>query len=86
VPLAVVGGMRSLAMMETALTSGAVDCIALCRPLIRQPDLVQRWEEGYSQPAECVSCFACLKTDKQGNSDVQCREILKKQKAVAAGR
>jgi|TARA_B100002003_G_scaffold239117_1_gene258124 2,4-dienoyl-CoA reductase-like NADH-dependent reductase (Old Yellow Enzyme family) len=80
VPLAVVGGMRSLPVMESVLEAGTADCIALCRPLIRQPDLVQRWAEGYAQPADCVSCFACLKTDKDGNSDVQCREILKKQK------
>jgi|TARA_Y100000310_G_scaffold311069_1_gene356994 2,4-dienoyl-CoA reductase-like NADH-dependent reductase (Old Yellow Enzyme family) len=83
VPLAVVGGMRSLPVMEGVLEAGTADCIALCRPLVRQPDLVRRWEEGYAEPADCVSCFACLKTDKQGNSDIQCREILKKKKAVA---
>jgi len=80
IPLAVVGGMRSPQIMESILAKGAVDCIALCRPLIRQPDLVRRWEEGYSKSADCVSCFACLKSDKQGNSDIQCREILKKKK------
>ena len=85
VPLAVVGGMRSLPMMESVLTSGTADCIALCRPLIRQPDLVKRWAEGCLQPADCVSCFACLKSDKQGNSDIQCREILKKQKVASGG-
>lgn len=89
VPLAVVGGMRSPQVMESVLAAGTADCIALCRPLIRQPDLVQRWENGYSQSADCVSCFACLKTDKKGKSDIHCREILKKknrkkQKAVAA--
>lgn len=84
IPLAVVGGMRSLAVMESALESDIVDCIALCRPLIRQPELVKMWMEGNTDSADCVSCFACLKTDKQGCSDVHCREILKKKKKTPA--
>jgi 2,4-dienoyl-CoA reductase-like NADH-dependent reductase (Old Yellow Enzyme family) len=80
IPLAVVGGMRSLEVMEEVLESGAADCIAMCRPLIRQPDLIKRWKEGETLSADCVSCFACLKTDKEGCSDVQCREMLKKGK------
>jgi 2,4-dienoyl-CoA reductase-like NADH-dependent reductase (Old Yellow Enzyme family) len=31
-PLSVVGGMRSLPVMEDAIESGAVDCVSLCRP------------------------------------------------------
>jgi 2,4-dienoyl-CoA reductase-like NADH-dependent reductase (Old Yellow Enzyme family) len=46
VPLAVVGGMRSLSVMEQAIDSGAVNCISLCRPLIREPDLIKRWKNG----------------------------------------
>jgi 2,4-dienoyl-CoA reductase-like NADH-dependent reductase (Old Yellow Enzyme family) len=80
IPLAVVGGMRSLPVMESVIESGAADCIALCRPLIRQPDIIKSWQEGYQDPADCVSCFACLKTDSEGNSDIHCREILKKGK------
>lgn len=80
IPLAVVGGMRSLPVMESALESNIVDCIALCRPLIRQPELIKTWMEGNTDAADCVSCFACLKTDKQGRSDIHCREILKKKK------
>jgi 2,4-dienoyl-CoA reductase-like NADH-dependent reductase (Old Yellow Enzyme family) len=80
IPLAVVGGMRSIPVMEDVVESGAADCIALCRPLIRQPDLILRWQQGYEGRADCVSCFACMKTDKDGNSDIRCREILKKRK------
>jgi 2,4-dienoyl-CoA reductase-like NADH-dependent reductase (Old Yellow Enzyme family) len=82
IPLAVVGGMRSLPVMEDVVESGAADCVALCRPLIRQPDLILRWQQGYEGPADCVSCFACIKTDKAGNSDIRCREILKKRKKL----
>ncbi len=80
VPLAVVGGMRSLSIMETVLDEGVADCIALSRPLIRQPDLIRQWQDGLADSADCVSCFACLTTDRNGNSDIHCREILKKKK------
>jgi 2,4-dienoyl-CoA reductase-like NADH-dependent reductase (Old Yellow Enzyme family) len=75
VPLAVVGGMRSLPVMEQAIDSGAVDCVSLCRPLIREPDLIKRWSEGDTRPADCVSCGACMKTGKDWKSDVRCRQI-----------
>jgi 2,4-dienoyl-CoA reductase-like NADH-dependent reductase (Old Yellow Enzyme family) len=75
VPLAVVGGMRSLPVMEEAIESGAVDCISLCRPLIREPDLIQRWKRGDTRPADCISCGACLKTDKEGKGEIRCRQL-----------
>jgi hypothetical protein len=38
-----------------------VDFIALCRPLIREPDLPERWRLGSGgRLAECVSCNSCL--------------------------
>lgn len=83
IPLAVVGGMRSLPFMEQVIESNVVDCIAMCRPLIRQPELIRMWKDGFTESADCVSCFACLKSDKQGCSDVFCREILKKEKKAS---
>ena len=74
-PLAVVGGMRSLPVMEAAIESGAVDCIALCRPLIREPDLIQRWWSGDTRAADCLSCGACMKTDEDGTSQIRCRQL-----------
>ena len=75
VPLAVVGGMRSLSVMEEAIESGAVDCVSLCRPLIREPDLIERWRNGDTRPADCLSCGACMKTDKEGKGEIRCRQI-----------
>ena len=75
VPLAVVGGMRSMSVMEEAIGSGAVDCVSLCRPLIREPDLIKRWKSGDTRPADCLSFGACMKTDKEGKGDIRCRQI-----------
>lgn len=60
VPVILVGGIRSLDAAEELLTEGAADYIALCRPLIREPDLVKRWAEGDRQPSGCQSENACF--------------------------
>jgi 2,4-dienoyl-CoA reductase-like NADH-dependent reductase (Old Yellow Enzyme family) len=74
-PLCVVGGMRSLPVMEAAIESGAVDCVSLCRPLIREPDLIARWERGDTRPADCLSCGACMKVGEDACSEIRCRRI-----------
>jgi 2,4-dienoyl-CoA reductase-like NADH-dependent reductase (Old Yellow Enzyme family) len=60
-PLMLVGGIRTLETAERLVDTGITDYIALCRPLIREPDLVARWRSGDHRPARCVSdngCFA----------------------------
>jgi len=61
VPLILVGGMRSPALMERLAASGESDMIALCRPLIREPDLVKQWKAGNRKKADCISCNGCQK-------------------------
>ncbi len=56
-----VGGLKSFSKMEEVLTSKAADFIAMCRPLIRQPELPYLWRSGEGpDKAECISCNACL--------------------------
>lgn len=61
VPLLLVGGNRSYEVAAGLLAEGAADYISLSRPLIREADLIRRWEDGDRRPAACVSdnlCFA----------------------------
>ena len=58
-PLILVGGMRSLAVMEGILEEGTADFISMSRPLIREPDLPNQWREGRTEPAACISCNNC---------------------------
>lgn len=44
VPIILVGGHRSITHMETVLNEGGVDLLSLSRPLIREPDLPNRWK------------------------------------------
>jgi len=65
VPLICVGGLRSRSIMERVVESGAADMVSLSRPLIREPDLPRRLQEGTSHRARCVSCNRCC-ADRRG--------------------
>jgi 2,4-dienoyl-CoA reductase-like NADH-dependent reductase (Old Yellow Enzyme family) len=73
-PVISVGGWRSRGKVEGALD--AVDAVALSRPLIRQPDLVNLWKEGSRDDPTCVSCNGCMELGVQ--SGVACVKDLKK--------
>lgn len=60
-PLILVGGIRSLDVAENLITQGKADLISMARPLIREPELVQRWHSGDKRPAACISDNKCFK-------------------------
>ncbi len=61
VPLILVGGIRSLDVIEKILAEGSADFISLSRPLIREPDLPNKWLKGVKELiAECKSCNNCF--------------------------
>jgi 2,4-dienoyl-CoA reductase-like NADH-dependent reductase (Old Yellow Enzyme family) len=60
VPLMLVGGLRSLADIEEILERGDADLVSLCRPLIREPLLIQRFREGNAREPTCISCNRCF--------------------------
>ena len=59
IPVILVGGLRSSAVMENLIKNGTADLVALSRPLIKEPDLVTRLAAG-AEKATCVSCNACF--------------------------
>jgi 2,4-dienoyl-CoA reductase-like NADH-dependent reductase (Old Yellow Enzyme family) len=59
-PVMVVGGFRSYAVCEEAIAKQGIDFVAMSRPLIRQPDLPNRWKQGERQTAACISCNKCF--------------------------
>jgi 2,4-dienoyl-CoA reductase-like NADH-dependent reductase (Old Yellow Enzyme family) len=59
-PLILVGGIRSLDVIENILNQKNADFIGLCRPLIREPDLPNKWlKEIGNITCECISCNGC---------------------------
>ncbi|WP_305065484.1 NADH:flavin oxidoreductase, partial [Methanococcoides sp.] len=61
IPVILVGGIRTKAVMESMLR-GYADMVSLSRPFIAEPDLVVSLKEG-SDRVKCVSCNGCFRTD-----------------------
>ncbi len=70
-PVALVGGVRSLATMQQLLLDNVADLFSLSRPLIREPDLARRWQAGDRTPAKCISCNDCFGPGVEGEG-VRC--------------
>ncbi|HOU14772.1 MAG TPA: NADH:flavin oxidoreductase [Anaerolineae bacterium] len=69
-PLMLVGGFRSRQVMDDVLASGDVDFISLCRPLIAEPDLPNRLQQGQARSA-CISGNRCW--PKEAGEGIACR-------------
>ena len=75
-PLCLVGGIRSFNVAEKVVEAGTVDCVSICRALIREPDLIKRWKNGDRRRADCISCWGCIHW-QEGNTTVLCRHLRK---------
>lgn len=60
VPLILVGGNRSFQVAEQLVTEGIADFISMSRPLIREPDLINRWKSGDLKRSACDSDNLCF--------------------------
>jgi 2,4-dienoyl-CoA reductase-like NADH-dependent reductase (Old Yellow Enzyme family) len=60
VPLILVGGNRSFQVAEQLVTGGIADFISMSRPLIREPDLINRWKSGDLRRSACDSDNLCF--------------------------
>ncbi len=64
-PLVLLGGINQLETAEKALAEG-FSFVAMARALLRQPDLVARWEKGESLVGSCIHCNKCMPTIYSG--------------------
>ena len=82
IPLILVGGIRSLDVAEKLVAEKIADYLSMCRPLIREPGLVNRWKSGDTRPATCKSDNLCFRPAMAGKG-VHCvmdeRERQKKE-------
>jgi 2,4-dienoyl-CoA reductase-like NADH-dependent reductase (Old Yellow Enzyme family) len=67
VPLILVGGMRSLNVAQQTIANGTADYISMCRPFIREPALINRWQSGDTAPSKCKSDNLCFGPAVKGN-------------------
>ncbi|MEK6193236.1 MAG: hypothetical protein N2F24_03270, partial [Deltaproteobacteria bacterium] len=69
VPIILTGGNRSVDHMENLLKSNEIDFIGMARPLIREPNLPDRWLQGIGdESATCISCNGCFGAIMRGQT------------------
>ena len=73
-PILLVGGLRSRAVMDDVLESGDAQLISMCRPLICEPDLPNRLAAGQSA-ASCVSGNRCYPRKGERGISCKCRGV-----------
>ena len=60
VPVMLVGGLRTFQLMEKIVHGGESDFVSLCRPLIREPGIINAWKSGDYRRSTCISCNKCF--------------------------
>jgi 2,4-dienoyl-CoA reductase-like NADH-dependent reductase (Old Yellow Enzyme family) len=60
IPLILVGGLRTPSVMEKLVEDRVTDLVSMCRPFIREPQLIKRWNDGDLAKAKCISCNKCF--------------------------
>jgi 2,4-dienoyl-CoA reductase-like NADH-dependent reductase (Old Yellow Enzyme family) len=71
VPLMLVGGMRSVGTIREVVGEG-FELVAMARPLIVEPDLVERMRRGETDGSVCEPCNRCIAAMDGG--DMRCTE------------
>jgi len=61
IPIILVGGIRSFPVVERLVNDHVADYISMCRPFIREPGLIKRWQSGDLSKATCLSDSKCLR-------------------------
>ncbi len=85
-PIMVVGGFRSLEVINRAIVGNDVDYISMARPFIREPQLIKRWQQGDRASARCISCNGCFEPGiKEGGIYCVVEEKKTKKRAATAG-
>ena len=64
-PVILLGGINRLDTVQSALDEGFA-FVAMARALLRQPDLVNRWQAGTADEGNCIHCNRCMPTIYSG--------------------
>lgn len=59
VPLAYLGGARSMNDVELAMSEG-FEAVTMARPLIHDPELVRKFQQGLISTSGCTNCNGCV--------------------------
>jgi 2,4-dienoyl-CoA reductase-like NADH-dependent reductase (Old Yellow Enzyme family) len=57
------GGNRNLGFMDELLNSTRIEYFSIARPLLCEPDLINRWTVNREYVPKCISCNKCWETE-----------------------
>ncbi len=66
IPVISVCGYRDPDFIEQVLNETKITAFSLARPIVREPDLPKRWQEGDRSPGTCLSCNRCFAAEHRG--------------------
>jgi 2,4-dienoyl-CoA reductase-like NADH-dependent reductase (Old Yellow Enzyme family) len=75
-PLILLGGVNRLETVEAAVAEG-FSFVAMARALLREPDLIGRWERGTDTSGLCIHCNKCMPTIYSGTRCVLVPEPMR---------
>jgi 2,4-dienoyl-CoA reductase-like NADH-dependent reductase (Old Yellow Enzyme family) len=78
--LILMGGIKNPVSADKLLKEDAVDFISMSRPLIREPNLPNRWKNGDLTPAKCIRCNTCYMAMMSGEVHCVVEKRLEKKK------
>lgn len=61
-PIILTGNNHDIDNMKNLLNNDGIEYFGMSRPLIREPDLPNRWLEGCRKKSICISCNGCYTT------------------------
>ncbi len=74
IPVILTGGNRTPDALNEILDTGEIDFIGISRPLIREPDLANKWLSGATSGTACISCNQCIQMDNL-MSGMKCHQL-----------
>lgn len=74
IPVISVCGYRTPDMVEKVLTETKIAAVSFGRPLVREPNLPNRWKSDKT-PAKCISCNRCC--NSFGDGIITCQAVKK---------
>ena len=73
-PLILLGGVNRIETVESAIGEG-FSFVAMARALLREPDLVARWERGERDDGKCIHCNRCMPSIYTGTTCVEAGSV-----------
>ena len=63
-PIILVGGNRSMTSMTDILNNTNIEYFSICRPLICEPDLINKFALDSNYKHKCINCNQCIRNNK----------------------